>query len=312
MITVHDVAAAEARIRPHVRRTPVLAVDEPELPGVAWLKLEFAQHTGSFKARGAFNRILAAQERGELDPAVGVVAASGGNAGLANAYAARQLGVPAHVFVPDSVPAGKLARLREYDAVVHVGGDQYADAYEAATIHVATTGAVLCHAYDQPEIVAGAGTLALELLADATPVDGVVIAVGGGGLAAGVATALDGRSRIVACEPETAATLHAAVAAGRPVDVAVGGVAADALGARRTGEIAFDVLHRAGRTAVTSVLVTDDDIVAARDWIWDRWRLLVEHSAATTVAALRTGAYRPEHGERLGVVLCGANTRRDA
>jgi threonine dehydratase len=310
-VDLADITDAERRIRPHLRRTPLQVVE----PGDAWLpsggvlKLELLQHTGTFKARGAFNRILTARERGELDRAVGIVVASGGNAGLANAYAAGVVGVPATVFVPETASPAKLRRLREYGARVEVGGQEYADAYDAAMEHVARTGAVYCHAYDQPEIVAGAGTLGLELLdqldALGQRVDTVLVAVGGGGLMAGVATATAGRARVVGVEPAAAPTLSRALAARAPVDVAVAGVAADSLGARRLGSIAWDVVTRLD---VSGVLVDDDAIVAARRETWDRYRLALEHGAAAPVAALLTGAYQPAEGERVAVVLCGANT----
>lgn len=304
-----DLAVARRRLRPHVRRTPVQLVEpgDPWLPAGGCLKLELLQHTGTFKTRGAFNRILAAHERGELDPEVGIVVASGGNAGLAHAYAAAVVGVPATVFVPETSSPTKLRRLQEYGALVEVRGREYADAYDAAVEHVGRTGAVYCHAYDQPEIAAGAGTLALELLEQtATRVDTVVVAVGGGGLMAGVAAAVEDLPvRVVAAEPEAAPTLRTALELGHPTDVSVGGVAADSLGARRVGEIAFDV---ARRTGVHSVLVSDAAITAARALLWNRWRILVEHGAATALAALTSRAYVPEHDERVAVVLSGANT----
>ena len=306
-----DVLAARERIRGQVRRTPVLVVEPGHawLPGGGCLKLELLQYTGTFKARGAFNRILATRERGELDPDVGIVVASGGNAGLANAYAATAIGVPATVFVPETASPAKLRRLEQYGAHVEVRGQEYADAYDAATEHVARTGAISCHAYDQPEICAGAGTLGLELLDQldglGREVDTVVVAVGGGGLMAGVATAVEGRARVVGVEPTNAPTFKGALEAGGPVDVSVSGVAADSLGARRLGSIAWEVASPLG---VTGVLVDDDAIVAARQAVWDRYRLVLEHGAATPVAALLSGAYRPEAGERVAVVLCGANT----
>jgi threonine dehydratase len=306
MITRLDVDAAARRTAGPLRRTPVVALDDGPFAGAAWLKLELLQHTGTFKARGALNRLLAAQEAGQLDPAVGVVVASGGNAGLANAYAAARLGVPATVFVPVTAPPVKVAALRAQGANVVQHGTHYADAYEAAVAHAARAGAVLSHAYDQPEIAAGAGTLGSELLDQlAGEVDTVLVAVGGGGLMAGVAAAVEGTARVVAVEPVTIPTLHAALAAGEPVDVDVSGVAADSLGARRVGGIAFAV---ARRTAVHPVLVTDDDLVAARLQLWRRWRLAVEHGAAAAYAALTSGAYTPEPGERVVIVLCGANT----
>jgi threonine dehydratase len=307
-VDLADIVDAQRRIRPYVRRTPVQVVEPGDawLPGGGCLKLELLQHTGTFKARGAFNRILAARERGELDPEVGVVVASGGNAGLANAYAARAVGVPATVFVPEVASPAKLRRLREYGALVEVGGREYAEAFDAAMAHVDRTGAVYCHAYDQPEIAAGAGTLAVEIQEDlADELDTVVVAVGGGGLMAGVAAAVEGSARVVGVEPSSIPTLHAALAAGRPTDVAVSGIAADSLGARRLGDIAYAV---ATRTGVRSVLVDDDDIARARRLLWEEHRILVEHGAAAAVASLTSGAYRPGADERLVVVLCGANT----
>ncbi|MBE1493082.1 threonine dehydratase [Amycolatopsis lexingtonensis] len=295
MISTADVEVAATRIRGRVRRTPVLADD-----GV-WFKLEQLQHTGSFKARGAFNRIIAA---GELS-AAGVVAASGGNAGLAVAHAAREFGVAARVYVPRNAPAVKVAKLRELGAAVELVGDKYADAYDAAVKHAADSGGLFCHAYDQPEICAGQGTIGLELLEDVDGLDTILVAVGGGGLLAGIAAAVEGRARVVGVEPRTAPTLNAALAAGEPVAVEVSGVAADSLGASRLGDIAFAV---ATRSDVGSVLVDDAAILDARAALWDRYRLAVEPGGATAFAALRTGAYRPAPGERVAVLLCGANT----
>lgn len=311
-ITRADVEAARRRIGGRVRRTPLFAIEA--FPGAdrggcsagGWFKLEHLQHTGSFKARGAVNRILSAAEEGALDPRVGIVVASGGNAGLANAFAARELGVPATVFVPETAPAVKVDRLHSYGARVVLHGSDYAAALEAAAAHAESTGAVVCHAYDQPAIAAGAGTVALEVLEDADgQVDTLVVAVGGGGLMAGVAAAVEGAAAVVGVEPVGSPTLHTALAQGGPSDVGVAGVAADSLGARRLGEIAYAV---ATRTGVSSVLVGDDAIVRARQLLWEECRLLVEHGAATALAALSSGAYRPEPGERVVVVLCGANT----
>ena len=295
MIFRADVEAARARIGSRVRTTPVLRDAD------RWLKLEQLQHTGSFKARGAFNRILAA---GEL-PDAGVVAASGGNAGLAVAYAARELGTSAEVFVPEMAPTVKVARLRELGASVVQVGSEYAEAYEAAVDRSAATGALFCHAYDQEEVCAGQGTLALELEEQTGGVDTVLVAVGGGGLMAGIAAALEGRSRVVAVEPRRCPALHEALENGKPVDTEVGGIAADSLGARRVGDIAFDL---ARRTGVTSVLVDDDDLVKARRDLWNDYRIAIEHGAAAAYAALTTGAYRPADRERVAVICCGANT----
>lgn len=300
MVSKSDVLAAEARIRSSVRRTPVFEADLPS-GTTGWFKLELLQHTGSFKARGASNRILAAE-----DVSAGVVAASGGNAGLAVAYAAARRGVSARVYLPNNAPAVKVAGLRALGADVRQVGARYADAYEAASKDAADTGALLCHAYDQPEICAGQGTLGSELLEQTGgELDTVLLAVGGGGLMAGVATALDGVATVVGVEPATCPTLSSALAAGRPVDVEVSGVAADSLGATRLGEIAYSV---AVRTGVRSVLISDERIVAARRELWGRYRLAVEHGTAAAYAALLSGAYVPRPDERVAVVLCGANT----
>jgi threonine dehydratase len=301
VITRDDVRAAQQRTAAHVRRTPLLQVGP-----TAWLKLEFLQHTGSFKARGAFNRQLAAAERGELDPRTGIVAASGGNAGMAHAYAARSIGVPATVFVPETAPAVKVDRLHAYGADVRLVGREYAEAHAAAVRFAEQRGAVLCHAYDQPEIAAGAGVLAEEVLADLPDADTVVVAVGGGGLLAGVLAAVDGRARVVAVEPANAPTLAAALAAGEPVDVGVSGVAADSLGARRIGAIAFELATAA--PDLVSLLVSDADVVAARAELWRDLRIAAEHGAAAAHAALTSGGYVPAPGERVVTVICGANT----
>jgi threonine dehydratase len=299
-ITRAEIESASSRIAGHVRRTPMAEIE----PGALWFKLEQLQHSGSFKARGAFNRILSAAEAGAL-PVTGVVAASGGNAGLAVAYAAGRLGVPAEVYVPETAPEVKVRRLAALGATVVQVGTKYADAHEASLKRVAETGALLCHAYDQPEICAGQGTLGLELLAQTGGVDTVLIAVGGGGLMAGVAAAVAGRARVVGVEPRSIPTLHDALRAGRPVDVQVSGIAADSLGATRIGDIAYDV---AVGTGVAALLVEDADLVEARRLLWERHRLVVEHGTAAAFAALHTGAYRPAAGERVAVVLCGANT----
>ncbi|MFI0373359.1 threonine/serine dehydratase [Actinomadura sp. 1N219] len=307
MIDRSDVQAAAARVDGRVRRTPVLAVDPAPLAPSArmWLKLELTQHTGSFKARGAFNHILAARDEGRL-PDAGVVAASGGNAGLAFAYAASQAGAPAEVYVPETAPPVKVARLRALGAAVVQVGTRYAEAQDAAVKRAADTGALFCHAYDLPEVCAGQGTLGMEILEQTGgEIDTVLLAVGGGGLMAGVAAALDGRARVVGVEPERIPTLERALHAGRPVDVDVSGVAADSLGATRLGQIAFSV---ATRTGVRPLLVTDEAIIEARRFVWDEYRLAVEHGTAAAVAALRSGAYRPAPGERVMGVLCGANT----
>lgn len=298
MIVRGDVEAARARIGSRIRVTPVLEADG------RFFKLEQLQHTGSFKARGAFNRILAAAEKGEL-PDAGVVGASGGNAGLAVAHAAGHAGAAAEVYVPENAPAVKVARLRALGARVVQVGREYAEAYEAGVKRAAETGALFCHAFDQPAVCAGQGTLALELEEQTGGVDTVLVAVGGGGLLAGIAAALEGRARVVAVEPRGCPSMHAALEAGRPVDVPVSGVGADSLGARRVGDIAFAV---ARRTGVDSVLVDGDDLVAARRELWNRYRVAAEHGPSAAYAALLTGAYRPAPRERVAVIVSGANT----
>lgn len=306
MITRLDIQQAEQRTHAFVRRTPTFHAS-----ATLSFKLEFLQHTGTFKARGAFNRQMAARERNELDATIGIVVASGGNAGIANAYAASVLGVPATVFVPETAPAVKVALLRTLGATVVQTGREYVEAFDAATVFATQSGALFCHAYDQAEIAAGAGVLAEEMLADDPALDTIVVAVGGGGLLAGVLAAVDGRANVVAVEPERAPTLHSALAAGAPVDVTVGGIAADSLGARRIGSIGFDQALAAQAIrpeALRSVLVTDDEIVAARAALWRDYRIPSEYGAAAAAAALASGAYRPRSDERVGVIVCGANT----
>lgn len=299
MVTIDEVRAARERIAGRVRRTPVLTA------GPVSYKLEFLQHAGSFKTRGMLNQILAGAERGAV-PETGVIAASGGNAGLAAAYAARELGVAAEVYVPQTAPPVKVAKLAKLGARVVQVGTEYAQAYEAARVQQGRTGALFCHAYDDPAMVAGNGTLGLELL-DELPAgfDTVLVAVGGGGLVAGVAAALPASVRVVAVEPVTCAALHAALAAGGPVDVPVSGVAADSLGARRIGDIAYEMAVLKG---LVSVRVEDQAIVDARRQLWEDFRIVVEHGTAAAQAALTSGAYRPAVGERVVVLLCGANT----
>ncbi|TQM64237.1 L-threonine ammonia-lyase [Humibacillus xanthopallidus] len=292
---------AARRIEGHVRRTPLLPPSDRD---AVWLKCEFLQHCGVFKTRGAFNRQLAALETGEIGDA-GIVVASGGNAGLAQAFVARELGIRATVFVPESAPEVKVARIRSYGAEVRRAGTEYAEAYQAAVDFAEEGGSVFAHAYDQFDVVAGAGTLGEEILADEPSIDTIVVAVGGGGLYAGIAAAALGRARIVAVEPQSCPTLNAAMAAGEPVDVAVSGVAADSLGARRIGKFAFAAQ---AAEAPVSVLVTDEEIIDARARLWSEYRTASEFGAAAAYAALTSGRYAPADGERVAVVVCGANT----
>ena len=301
-----DVLAAAQRIAGQVRPVALAPMDPGALGAATGVfALELMQHTGSFKARGALNFVGAHLDAGTL-PDAGIVIASGGNAGMANAWAARAHGVRATVFVPRTAPPVKVARLRTLGAEVHQVGAEYAEALDAAQAFAAETGALASHAYDNPLIAAGAGTLLEEIVAARTDVDTVVVAVGGGGLFSGVAAAAHPRGiRVVAVEPHGAQALHAALEAGTVVDVPVASVAADSLGARRTSETALALAQRDG---VRSVLVTDEAIVAARRHLWDERRLVVEHGAAAALAALESRAYVPEPGETVVVVLCGANT----
>jgi threonine dehydratase len=302
-LTRNGIEAAAARIAPYLRRTPTLALEADAL-GVAGqlvLKLEFLQVTGSFKPRGAFNRLLSAEI-----PEAGVIAASGGNHGVAVAYAAHRLGVPATIFVPTIAAPAKLKRIRDSGAEVIVSGSNYAEALALSMERAKASGALVVHAYDQPEVILGQGTVGLELMAQAPNLDTVLIAVGGGGLIGGISLALAGSGvRIIGVEPVLAPTLHDALAAGRPVPVEVAGVAADSLGAREVGPLAFAILQEQG---VRVLLVEDDAIRTAQRVLWHELRILAEPGGATALAALLSNGYRPQPGERVGVVLCGGNT----
>ena len=301
-LTRSTIRAAQVRIADDVRRTPLL-----RLPGAAlgvpcaelWLKLEHLQRGGSFKARGMFNRM-----RSWPIPDAGVVIASGGNAGIAVATAAQALGVRCEVFLPDLASTAKRQALAALNAQVVVAGAAYADALAACLQRQHASGALLMHAYDQVEVVAGAGTLAAEIEDDAGLPDRVLVSVGGGGLIAGIAAWFEGRSRVEALEPVGSPTLHAARAAGEPVDVAVGGLAADALGARRIGSIAWPICQQ---FVAASHLLPDDAITEAQRLLWRELRLAVEPAAALPLAALRCGAIQAAAHERIALVLCGAN-----
>lgn len=296
------VRAAEVVIRPHVRRTPVIEAPAADfgLDGAPFsFKLEFMQHSGTFKARGAFANLLIRNgaERG-------VVAASGGNHGAAVAYAARKLGIDAHIYVPRISSQAKINRILQYGAQIIIGGDTYIDAYNASHAFAAENGLLEIHAYDMYETLCGQGTVGLEWLEQAPGLDTLLVAVGGGGLIGGIAAAAAGRVRIIGVEPENAPTLNKAIEAGRPVDVPVSGVAADSLGARRIGNLSFALSGYIDR----SVLVTDEAIIAAQKTIWDVLRVAVEPGGAAALAAVLSGRYVPAPGEKVGVLLCGANT----
>lgn len=302
-VTPDRIAETETLIRPHIRRTPILQIDGRDC-GLGdidiTLKLELTQHAGSFKTRGAFANLLTRPA-----PEAGVAAASGGNHGAAVAYAAMRLGLPARIFVPRISSPAKIERIRGYGATLEVGGERYADALAACTDWVGRSGALSVHAFDQAETMVGQGTLALEFEQQAPALDTVLVGVGGGGLIGGIAAWFGARVRVVGVEPEASPTLAHALAAGRPVDAPTGGIAADSLSPLRIGEQVFPVV----RDHVASVaLVTDEAILEAQKTLWRVARVVAEPGAAAAFAALLSGRYRPEPGERVGVVVSGGNT----
>jgi threonine dehydratase len=297
-----SILAAEPIIRPYIRRTPVFSTAAADF-GLAGqpvsFKLEFMQHSGTFKARGAFANLLMREEAEH-----GVVAASGGNPGAAVADAARVLGIKVHVFVPSISSPAKIDRIRQYGAEIVVGGDTYADAYAASHAFAAERELPEVHAYDGFHTLSGQGTVGLEWLEQSPDLDTLLVAVGGGGLIGGIAAALAGMVRIVGVEPENAPTLARAMEAGAPVDVPVSGVAADSLGARRVGSLCLALSGFLERP----VLLADTEILAAQQRIWDVLRLVTEPGGAAAMGALLSGKYKPARDERVGVLLCGANT----
>ncbi|MBD2748264.1 threonine/serine dehydratase [Microvirga sp. BT688] len=299
-ITRAEIETAHARIAPYVRRTPVLHLGNAfGHDGPVSLKLEFLQHAGSFKTRGAFNALLSQEV-----PSAGVAAASGGNHGAAVAYAASRLGVKARIFVPEISSPAKIAVIRSHGAEVVIGGARYADAQEACDRFVAESGALRIHPFAAESTMIGQGTAALEWEQDGPALDTVLIAVGGGGLISGVASWWAGRVKVVGVEPEGSRALHAALEAGGPVDVEIDSVAADSLGAKNTGDLVYEVC----RESVDHVaLVTDAAIRDAQRLLWRDYRIASEPGGAAALAALMSGAYTPQPGERVGVLLCGAN-----
>lgn len=300
--TFEEIFATARRLSGHLRRTPVLEIDGEEVgvPGRIALKLEQLQHSGSFKARGALNALLTRHV-----PSGGVVTASGGNHGAAVAWAGRHVGVPVTVFLPTTSSPEKAARIASFGARVERVAGFYAEAAVAAAVYAADHDVLSVHAYDEPAVVAGQATVGLEIREQVPDATAVLVGVGGGGLVSGVTLACAGHSAVVPVEPERCPTLHTALAKGGPTDVEVGGVAADSMGARRIGSIAYRVLSAAGAQVRQ---VSDEEIVAAQRFLWDRFRLVTEPGGATAFAGLLSGAYRPEPGDTVAVVLCGANT----
>ena len=302
-ITAQQITNAHQRIRNYIRRTPVLEVAGADF-GLDTchlvFKLEFLQHSGSFKARGAFTNLLT-----RPIPPAGVVAASGGNHGAAVAYAARQLGKPARIFVPTVCSSEKIERIRSYGAELVVTGERYANALSASEAWAAESGALRIHAYDQVETLYGQGTVGLELEQQSPQLDTLLVAVGGGGLIGGVAAWYANRIKVIGVEPEAAPTLTYALRAGRPVDSPAGGIAADSLAPKRVGELMFPI----AQTFVQSVLlVSDQAIQEAQAELWRVLRVVTEPGGAAAFAALRSRQYVPKAGERIGVLLCGGNT----
>jgi threonine dehydratase len=302
-VNPEKIAVCENIIRPYIRRTPVLEIDGADvgLPlGKLWLKLELMQHSGSFKARGAFTNLLTRKV-----PAAGVVAASGGNHGAAVAYAAMVLKIPAKIFIPSVASPAKVQRIRDYGADLVITGERYADALAASEACVEQTGAMPVHAFDQDETMLGQGTIGIELDEQAPEIDTLLVSVGGGGLIGGLAAWYASRIKVVGVEPEAAPTLTKALQAGRPVDAEAGGIAADSLAPRRIGERVFPI---AQRHVQETVLVTDDAIRQAQKALWQAARIVVEPGGVAAFSALLSGAYQPQPGERVAVVLSGGNT----
>ena len=290
-------------IRPYLRRTPVIETEAADWglgSFIAIFKLELLQRAGSFKTRGAFANLLM-----RAVPAAGVVAASGGNHGVAVAYAAQRLGKPARIFVPSVASPAKIARIRECGAELSVSGERYADALAASERWAASTGALEVHAFDHPETLLGQGTLGLELEEQVASLDTLLVAVGGGGLLGGIAAWYEGRVRLIGVEPEAAPTLTRALAAGHPVEAEAGGIAADSLAPKKVGELMFPL---AQRYAERVLLVSDEDIRAAQGRLWDTLRVVTEPGAAAPFAALLSRRYQPRAGERVGIVVSGGNT----
>lgn len=298
-----QILATEQTIRPHVRRTPIVESSGGEFglpPFSIVFKLELLQHSGSFKARGAFANLLLRKI-----PKAGVVAASGGNHGAAVAFAAQKLNVPAKIFVPTVASPEKIERVRSCGADLVITGDRYADSLAASEAWVTQTGALPIHAYDQPETLLGQGSIGNELEEQSPKIDTLLVAVGGGGLIGGIAAWYSGRLKIVAVEPEAAPTLHLALQAGKPVDSPAGGIAADSLAPRRVGELMFPI---AQQYVSDTVLVSDDSIRDAQRALWNTLRILAEPGGAAAFAALLSRRYRPALDERVGVLVCGGNT----
>ena len=330
MISRADITFASRGLQPYIRRTPIIECDllneasggheaiggrggptekrtQTRMPAIT-LKLELLQHTGSFKPRGAFNRLLRAAGHAPGIPTAGVITASGGNHGAAVAYAAKVLGLKAEIFVPANTPTAKVSRIAGYGAHVVQGGESYAEALVGCRARQAVTGALEVHAYDHEDVLAGQGTVGRELECAAPDLTHVLVATGGGGLIGGIAAWYAGSAAVISVEPEGCPTLHNALKAGHPVDCPVSGLAADALGARQVGALMFPI---AQPYVSAAVLVTDAAIAAAQRWLWEQLRLIAEPGGATALAALMSGRFVPPACARVGVIVCGGNTSPD-
>jgi threonine dehydratase len=302
-LTRDTIAEAAIRIAPFIRKTPVMDIAIPGIDKSVCLKLEFFQHTGSFKPRGAFTNLVGTQI-----PKAGIAAASGGNHGAAVAYAAKVLGIAARIFVPTISSPAKVARIKGYGATVVQQGANYQEAVGLCQNFLQESGALNIHAYDMEATLAGQGTLALELEGQAPDLDTVLVAVGGGGLIGGIAGWYQSRIKVVGVEPETCNCLHAALAAGSTVTIKPSGLAADSLGASAAGSLMFPI---AQKFVDHVALVSDDDIRNAQRHLWANAQIVTEPGGATALAALLAGSYKPAKDERVGVIVCGANTPLD-
>jgi threonine dehydratase len=303
-VTPQEIASNYSLLKSHIRRTPVIEVQAEDFglpPSSIFFKLEFLQHSGSFKARGAFTNLLRRHT-----PQAGVVAASGGNHGAAVAFAAQRLGKPAHIFVPTVSSPSKIERIRGYGAQLVITGERYADALAASEIFAAESGALPIHAFDQIETLIGQGSVGLELEQQVPGLDTLLVAVGGGGLIGGIAAWYCGKIKIVGVEPEQCPTLHRALQAGHPVDTESGGIAADSLAPRRVGELMFPI---AQKNISEVLLVSDEAIAQAQRSLWESLRVVAEPGGAAAFAAVLSKKYQPKKDEKVGVLLCGANTK---
>ena len=297
------ISEAATRIAPYIRKTPVMEVRIPGIAQPVALKLELFQHAGSFKPRGAFNNLLGASL-----PKAGVAAASGGNHGAAVAYAAMTRKLPARIFVPSISSPAKVARIAGYGATIVQQGARYQEALDLCQAYVDQSGAMDIHAYNTEKTIIGQGTVGLEFEEQCPDLDTVLVAVGGGGLIAGIASWYHAKIKVVGVEPRTCNALHAAMAAGTPTLIKPSGLAADSLGASSAGTMMFPI---AQKHVAEVVLIEDDDITSAQRFLWKQAQIVSEPGGAAALAGLLGGHYKPAKGERVGVIVCGANTPLD-